>query len=265
MSRKARSQKTTNEELGQPAGPVNGQDAISQKSLEAFAAIVEDKLVNVATKECISELKQTILDQQVKIQELEAKVVVMEKYIERIEKVERRVCEVDGLSDRIADLERVCDDNEQYQRRLCLRIYGVEAEEDAAESGHDYLEMVKKMFKEDLGLDIPEVVIDRAHRIGHFKEIPESGKKFRSIVVRFTTWRHRTAVYSARKKTDKFRISLDLTHQRVKLLKRANELLKNDADSYAFADVNCRLCIKHEGKYQYFKDLYDLYDIVKYG
>ena len=63
-----------------------------------------------------------------------------------------------------------------------------------------------KIFKEDLGLDIPEVVIDRAHRIGLFKEVPQSDKKVCSIIVRFTTWRHIIAVYSARKKTDKFRI-----------------------------------------------------------
>ena len=113
MPRKARTQETTNEELGQHASSHNEKEGISQKSLDAFAAIVEDKLANVATKECISELKQTILDQQWKIQELEAKVVVMKKYIERIEKVERRVCEVDGLIERIADLHRVSDDNEQ--------------------------------------------------------------------------------------------------------------------------------------------------------
>ena len=67
-------------------------------------------------------LKQTILDQQLKIQELEAKVVVIEKCIERIEKVERRVCEVDGLSERIADLQRVCDDNEQINEGSALEL-----------------------------------------------------------------------------------------------------------------------------------------------
>ena len=263
MSRKSRTHKTTSEDLGQPHASSDSENSISQKSMDAFANIVEEKLANVATKECISELRQAIVDQQLKIQELEAKVVVMERYIERIEKVERRVDEVDGLSERISHLERVCDDNEQYQRRLCLRINGVEVEREATESGHDCLEMVKKMFKEDLGLDIPEVVIDRAHRIGPIKKVPDSDKKVRSIIVRFTTWRHRTAVYSARKKTNKFRISLDLTHQRVKLLKRANELIKND-DGYAFADVNCRLCIKYNGNFNYFNDIYGLYDIIKY-
>ena len=61
------------------------------------------------------------------------------------------------------------------------------------------------MFKEDLGLDVPEVVIDRAHRIGPMKKTPESDKKDRSIIVCFMIWRHRRAfLYSARKKTDKF-------------------------------------------------------------
>ena len=50
----------------------NENDGISQKSLDAFTAIVEDRLANVATKECISELRQTIVD------ELEVKVFVME-------------------------------------------------------------------------------------------------------------------------------------------------------------------------------------------
>ena len=123
---------------------------ILQRLLDAFAAIVEDKLANVATKECILKVKQTILDQQLEIEELEAKVVVMEKYIEGIEKVQQRVCEVGGLSDGIADLECVCDDNEQHHQRLCLRLNGVAVEDDAAVSVRDYLEMIKKCSKKIL-------------------------------------------------------------------------------------------------------------------
>ena len=52
MPGKARTQETTNEELGQHGSSDNENDGISQKSLDAFGAIVEDKLANVATKEC---------------------------------------------------------------------------------------------------------------------------------------------------------------------------------------------------------------------
>ena len=67
----------------------NENDGISQKPLDAFTAIVEDKLANVATKECKSELRQKILDEQLKIQELEVKVFVMERYVGKLKRCNR--------------------------------------------------------------------------------------------------------------------------------------------------------------------------------
>ena len=57
------------EELGQHE---KEQEVIPKKFLETFGTILDDKLANVATKECIGQLNQTILNQQIKIQELEA-------------------------------------------------------------------------------------------------------------------------------------------------------------------------------------------------
>ena len=56
-----------------------------------------------------------------------------------------------------------------------------------------------------LELDIPEDCIGRAHRIG--KKTPG---RVRPIIVRFTTWRHRTMVYRKRKDCFNCRIILDL-------------------------------------------------------
>ena len=57
---------------------------------------------------------------------------------------------------------------------------------------------MKKMLKQDLKMDIPDLAIDRAHRIGSVVEGPSTKKTYRHIIVRFTTWRHRTAVYRTR-------------------------------------------------------------------
>ena len=64
---------------------------------------MEEKL---ATKACIQQLHETIKGQNDKIEILESKVAVMEKYI--------------------ASLESRMDDQEQYQCRLCLRIDGIQ-------------------------------------------------------------------------------------------------------------------------------------------
>ena len=81
----------------------------------------------------------------------------------------------------------------------------------------------------------------------------ENGKTYQSIIVRFTTWRHRTSVFRARKNTRKVRIKLDLTRKRVKLLEQANGMLDETDGFFAMADVNCRLCVKLDDGFHYFE------------
>lgn len=55
------------------------------------------------------------------------------------------------------------EEPEQYERRLCLRIDGVHSANN--ESSDDVLKSVKSLFRE-AKVDIPEAVVDHAHRIG---------------------------------------------------------------------------------------------------
>ena len=64
------------------------------------------------------------------------------------------------------------DELEQYGRRLCLRIDGVPSK--ANETSEDVLQLCMEKMNE-AELNIPEVVIDRAHRIG--KEFEKDGVK----------------------------------------------------------------------------------------
>ena len=64
---------------------------------------------------------------------LETKIVLLDKYDQRIEGLEKRASEnngdIDAVSERIEKPELKTDDNEQYHRRLCLRINVVELSE----------------------------------------------------------------------------------------------------------------------------------------
>lgn len=185
----------------------------------------------VATQESIDELKTIIHRQNETIMKLESKVSSLEK-------------EVDLLKEQN-------DDSEQYSRRTCLRINGVPTSPN--ESADNCLQAVVKIFKE-ANVDVPNSVIDRAHRIGR-----AYGNKPRQIIVKFSTWRHRTDVYKARKLIKEklgLGVQPDLTRARLELLKQVQLLCENTNAEFAFADVNCNLGIKLKGGgIQLFKNL----------
>ena len=160
------------------------QRGLSVLAFNEIGKILDEKLdkklstlkEDLATKVCIESLRETIVEQNTKIETLEAKVVLLESYIKCIERNEqlakRHEEALESNEERIEQLELKADDMEQYQRRLCLRINWVEQEAD--ESASKCLQKVKKIFK-DLEVDIPDSVIDRAHRIGKEREDTETG------------------------------------------------------------------------------------------
>ena len=83
------------------------------------------------------------------------------------------------------------DELEQYSRRLCCRIDSVPKQDN--EKAEDVFKFVKGLIEEVPNLEIPEVVIDRAHRIGPDYTVKKTQK------VWFKTFRHCTAFYRARR------------------------------------------------------------------
>ena len=152
----------------------------------------------------------------------------------------------------------------QYGRRLCFRINGVPTK--ANESSDNVLDSVKFLFKE-AKVDIVESVIDGAHRIGSRYLEASSNNCCKSIIIRFTTFRHRTMFYRAKNKLKRgVRIKLDLTKSRYDLLKRANDHVKEvPSIKFCYADVNCRLKVKFNDENQkdiFFSSFDDLRDIA---
>ena len=117
---------------------------------------------------------------------------------------------------------------------------------------------------EESGLIIPEVVLDRAHRIGKTYIDCESNEEKSSVIVRFTTFRHRTMVYKQRKQIKNVKIRLDLTKVRFSLLMKAREKIENnDKVKFVYADINCRLRLHPTtGKVCFFDTLEDLEKIL---
>ena len=151
-----------------------------------------------------------------------------------------------------------------------MRIDNIEMEE-GGESADSCLQKVKKAFT-DLGVKIPDNVIDRAHRIGKPTESKRWGK-IHPVIVRFTTWWHRTAVYHARKSNGnpngKYGVRLDLTSRRFKLLRDVQGLIEkahtqNKSQHFAFSDINCALSIRlKSGQFKYFKTLDEAKVIIR--
>ena len=136
-----------------------------------------------------------------------------------------------------AHLVKKCDDLEQYGERLCLRILYVNGND--SETSDDVFDKYTELFNK-LDLDILEACIDKVHRIG--KKRPGM---VRPIIVCFTIWRHRTMVYRKRKDCINCRITLNLTKNRMDILKEAIDLaMESDHVSHAFADITCSLCVK---------------------
>ena len=170
------------------------KEEILAKIDEKFNEIKIDFLTEI--KEQIkNEVAAAIKNEIKKSEELESTVAMLQQHVREYQKW-------------INKLEDDSEELEQYGRRLCLRIEGVPSAE--RETSEEVLEKVKCLVSES-GCDIPDVVIDRAHRIGKGYTDKKSNLSCKSIIVRFTTFRYRTILYRNRNKLKEAKVKLDLT------------------------------------------------------
>ena len=78
-------------------------------------------------------------------------------------------------------------------------------------------------------VEIPNAVVDRAHRIGPSYADENSNVECKSVIVRFTAFQHRAMVYWAKRKMKpRERAKLDLTESRHALLTDVNKVVKHN-------------------------------------
>ena len=92
-----------------------------------------------------------------------------------------------------------------------------------------------------------------------------SGVKCKSIIVRFTTFRHRTMFYHSRKNLKRnVKVKLDLTKKRYSIFTETMQLVKdNQTVKSVMIDSNCRLkVVFKDGNSLFFSDCDNLRDIL---
>ena len=83
-----------------------------------------------------------------------------------------------------------------------------------SKSSDKVLEEIKSLFSE-ASINIPDACVDCAHRVSEIDD---------TVIVRFTTFRHRTMFYTKRKELKNgVKVHLDLTKARLDLLIKASK------------------------------------------
>uniref|UniRef100_A0A8D8VNU6 Uncharacterized protein n=1 Tax=Cacopsylla melanoneura TaxID=428564 RepID=A0A8D8VNU6_9HEMI len=156
--------------------------------------------------------------------------VVMEEIVKcksTMERLEKRQADFDKkyveLERREAEFEERLDNAEQYSRRMCLLLRGVPEDPNKSENEDECLAHVLGMFRDKLKLNMSEEVVSRCHRLGGRR--PTQGTS-RPIIMQFYSYRHRRAVFEAKKalKGSTYSLSEFLTIQRMKIFRRAKEV-----------------------------------------
>ena len=146
------------------------------------------------------EIKKVVKEELKKAEKLNSTVALLQTHVENLKEQNTQ------LRERCLETENQIEEIEQYGRRLCLRITTIPTKE--KETADMVLGKVKNVIEES-GVDISDSTIDRAHRIGKRKGSSQQ------IIVRFTTHRHRTLFYKARKNIKSGpKVHIDLTKNR---------------------------------------------------
>lgn len=172
--------------------------------------------------------------------------------------------EIAALKSELNATKAAVNELEQYSRRLCLNISGI-PESDGENTDNLVLKVATAA-----GVSMTSADIERSHRVGR----PGSGKT-RTLVARFTAWRAREGLYSARKNLEASRcdlpadvlkntfISENLTKTNMAVMYAARQLRRSGKIHSVWSD-NCRMKVRKErdGATNVIKTLDDLRDLV---
>ena len=231
--------------------------------LEEVLQPIKDSLKKLITHENLANLLNGLEEKLLK---------KMEGQAEELKDLKRKTDHLEGrvaiLENLVQTLERKTDDVEQYGRRLCLRIDNIPISE-----GENPKVIEQELQKEfvNMGVELPEDAIDRAHRIGkkydvEVEEVDGTTTEVtkQQVIVRFSIWKYRTLMYRNRNKRKKVRIKIDLTKRRLELLSYARDITKGvEGIEYVFCDVSCRLNVKlSNGRFRAFNSITELASII---
>ena len=183
---------------------------LQEKVTEIFNLAQDTKNMQIKGDKQLEELKSSVEVMSDKFDEYEKDRKEKEKIINGLQN------EVSFLKERIDLLEKKSDDSEQYSRRNCLLVHGVE-EQEQENTGN----IVLNVIKEHLDIELSVKDFDRSHRIGK----SYSKSKRRPIIVKFISYNDRRAIFNNKKRLKGTGISIteSLTAERMRQLKSARD------------------------------------------
>ena len=142
-----------------------------------------------------------------------------EKEIKNNEEIKSLRKENSYLTKRLEEMDAILDRKEQYSRRNCLLIHGVDEVE-----GEDTNELSTKVMKEHMNQKIKPEDIDRSHRLGNPKKYIKA--KPQPIIMKYVRYNTRNIIYRNKKilKGKGTSVTNFLTSKRIKMLEKAREL-----------------------------------------
>mgnify|MGYP001796697292 CR=1 FL=1 len=183
---------------------------------------VESQVKNIFCM--INDTKDNQIKGEKRLQELQDSVDFISKKfdiyekdrIENEKKIDDLEIKVSNLNDHVMQLQNQLDFQQQYTRRNCVLIHGIEEGK-----GENTDKLVCDVIKDELDITIDiDKDIDRSHRLGRFKQ-----DKKRPIIVKLVRHNLKHKIYSNKKKLKGKKISIteSLTQFRVQNLNQARE------------------------------------------
>ena len=153
---------------------------------ETFSEAKEIKESQIKGESSLNEVVKAIENINARFEEYE---IERKQDKEKIEELNVKVTE---MGKKIEELEQVTDRQEQYSRRNCLLLHGIE------ENDHENIDgLAIKFINEKMELDVKHIDIDRTHRIGRRDK---TKKKVRPIIIKFSRYNIRAQVFGNKKK-----------------------------------------------------------------
>ena len=180
----------------------------------------------------------------------------LQEQVKKLETTNAQLVEENELLHaRIVTLERKLDQGEQYSRRNCLRISGIE------EKPFENTDTIITKLASDIDSDVELSQIDRSHRLG---DPSKARAKPRDIIVKFATYRSRQSFYKRRtllKQRDHQGVFVneDLTKFRSGLLFNARSLTKVELLKGAWSSDGNILVKDMNDKVHRINDISDLF------
>ena len=217
-------------------------EKLMESKLEGFKSSLINELTQNIKIIIADEIKKTLGEYQQKIEQCTSTITMLQNQIISLKEVNQKMRKDNEAQ--FKKVESLAEENQQYGRRLCLRVKNLEKK--VNETPDSILDSLRLLFEEE-EIDIPDNCLDRAHRVSRNND---------TVIVRFTTFRHRTLLYKKRKEIKERKnisIHLDLTKDRLNMLLAANDYVKNLPNvSFAYADINCRLKVRMSNDKEFF-------------